>query len=107
MQTDHGEFLKCRNWPTDANFKIVAYRPGERACEAIEVEEMAIDILYAVEALSASGVLGELEPEWFARLKLYFVVVKKLACVQKALISIQSGRLREFGVRLGFTSPAD
>lgn len=64
-----GEFL-ARDFPSDSEFQLLAFRPSAKACEVVWVEELAKDIGEALTALEQTG-FKRCKADWYRRLSLY------------------------------------
>jgi len=71
VETNHGERMAAPRWPQDSDFRLVAFRPGAKTCDAVWPSELAQDIALALKAIGRTSEVVRDKPAWFRRLQRY------------------------------------
>ena len=69
--TNHGKRMKCKRWPQDCEFQVVAFSSSARAADVIGTEHLLSDLRAALRALETAGELTKVKPAWYRRLTRY------------------------------------
>jgi hypothetical protein len=71
VETNHGKRLVAPDWPSDYEFRLVAFSPKGRVCKVVDAGSLSEDIAQALMSIDRSGNAGLRKTDWYRRLTRY------------------------------------